>query len=137
MTIEGTIEITDAVVAEKDRRIAELTAELETSRTNPAADDEARNQQFNDLIDADAVIAEHRERTQQLEREMEGKLRAAELEMSVERAKLARQKVELEELKANLESQRQLYETTGGPPAPGAPRRRWLSKLGIDSKDKE
>lgn len=137
VTIEGTIEITDAVVAEKDRRIAELTAELETSRTNPAADDEARNQQFNDLIDADAVIAEHRERTQQLEREMEGKLRAAELEMSVERAKLARQKVELEELKANLESQRQLYETTGGPPAPGAPRRRWLSKLGIDSKDKE
>ena len=61
---------------------------------------------------------------------MDEKLRAAELEISVERAKMARQKAELEELRDNLDSQRQLYESTGTIPPPGAPRRRWLSKLG-------
>jgi chromosome segregation ATPase len=136
-TIEGTIEMTDAVVVEKDRRIAELTAELEAARNSPAASDDAHNEKLNELLDADEVIAEHRQRAQQLEREMEEKLRAAELEISVERAKIARQKVELEELRSNLASQRQLLESTGGVAAPGVPRRRWLSKLGIDGKEKE
>jgi chromosome segregation ATPase len=136
-TIENTIEITDAVVAEKDGQIAQLTAELEAARTAAPADDGARTRKINELVDADEVIAEHRKRSQEIEREMEEKLRAAELEVSVERAKLARQKSELEELRANLEAQRQLYESTGTIPPPGAPRRRWLSKLGIDGKDKE
>jgi chromosome segregation ATPase len=136
-TIEATIQMTDAVVAEKDRRIAELTAELEIARGQSVDSDDDRSRKINELVDADEIIAEHRKRSQQLEREMEAKLRAAELELSVERAKMARQKAELEELRANLESQRQLYESTGTIPPPGAPRRRWLSKLGIDGKDKE
>ena len=133
--IKGTIEITDAIVAEKDRRIAELMATAETARNKPADDEEARSQELSDLIDTDEVIVEHRRRGQQLEREAEDKLRAAELELSIERAKMARQKAELEELRSNLESERQLYEASGGPPAPGTPRRRWLSKLGIDGKE--
>jgi hypothetical protein len=124
-------------VAEKDRQIAALTADLEAARNNPVESEEAQDQKLNELLDADEVIAQHRQRTQQLEQEMEGKLRAAELELSVERAKMARQKVELDKLRTNLESQRQLYESTGGVPTPGAPRRRWLSKLGIDGKEKE
>jgi hypothetical protein len=63
---------------------------------------------------------------------MEAKLRAAELELSVERAKLAREKVELEELKVELESKRHSYGPSGaGTAAPAEPRRRWLSKLGL------
>ncbi|HEX3599754.1 MAG TPA: hypothetical protein VHU84_06395 [Lacipirellulaceae bacterium] len=136
-TIAGTIEITDAVVAEKDRLLAEMSTELEALRYRPVGNEEARSQKINDLIDSDAVINQHRERSQQLEREIEQKLRTAELELSVERAKMARQKAELEELRANLEAERQLFEANGGVPTPGAPKRRWLSKLGIDAKDKE
>lgn len=136
-TIEATIHMTDAVVAEKDRRIAELITELEIARSQPVDSEDDRSRKINELVDADEIIAEHRKRSQQHEREMEAKLRAAELELSVERAKMARQKAELEELRANLESQRQLYESTGTIPPPGAPRRRWLSKLGIDGKEKE
>jgi len=136
-TIEGTIEITDAVVAEKDRQLAELAAELAAIRNNPTENNEVRDQKITDLIDADEIIAEHRKRSQQMERETEDKLRAAELELSVERAKMARQKVELEELRTNLESQRQALEANGGLPMSSAPKRRWLSKLGIDGKDKE
>jgi DNA repair exonuclease SbcCD ATPase subunit len=136
VTIEGTIEITDSVVAEKDRLIAELESQLglAQSRSMPSDADQARR--INDLIDADEVIAAHRERHQQLEREIEEKLRATELELSVERAKMARQKAELEELKAELDAQRQLFEANGGPVAAGAPKRRWLSKFGIDGNEK-
>ncbi len=137
VTIAGTIEITDAVVAEKDRQLAALAAELDAARNKPAEDVEIRDQRIDDLIDADEVIAGHRKRCQQLEREAEDKLRAAELELSVERAKMARQKAELEELRSSLASQRQSFEATGVAPVPGAPKRRWLSKLGIDGKDKE
>jgi chromosome segregation ATPase len=137
VTIEGTIEITDSVVAEKDRLIAELEAQLQVAHARPAESDQDRSRKIDDLIDGDEVIAQHRQRCQQLERETEDKLRAAELELSVERAKMARQKVELEELRANLESQRQLLESNGSTLAPGAPKRRWLSKLGIDGKEKE
>lgn len=136
VTIEGTIEMTDAVIAEKDEQIAVLTAELDAARNNPSGD-ESRSEKLSELFDSDEVIAQHRQRSQQLEREMEEKLRAAELEISVERAKLARQKAELEELRTNLDAQRQSLESTGGTSVPGAPRRRWLSKLGIDGKEKE
>lgn len=135
-SIKNTIEITDAVIAEKDRQIAELEARLDHTLNDPGVVDEARNRQIMELVDADQVIAEHRRRAQELEREMEEKLRAAELELSVERAKLARQKVELEELRATLESQRHQNEAAGGAAAaPGTPRRRWLSKLGIEGKE--
>jgi hypothetical protein len=87
------------------------------------------------LVDADEVIAEHRKRVAQLEQEMENKLRAAELELSLERAKIAREKVELEELRADLQSQRPTYDPNGAAPAPGAPRRRWLSKLGLSGEE--
>jgi hypothetical protein len=88
----------------------------------------------NELLDADEVIAEHRQRIAQLERDMEATLRAAELELSLERAKIARERVELDELRAELNSLRQEL-APNGMPAPGAPRRRWLSKLGLSGEE--
>jgi chromosome segregation ATPase len=135
-TIEGTIEMTDAVVADKDREIAELKAQLASGGDRaPAADEEERQRKLDEVIDADEVIAEHRKRIAQIEREMEEKLRAAELELSLERAKIARQKVELDELRADLESQRQSCSTSTAGATPGAPRRRWLSKLGLSGDE--
>jgi chromosome segregation ATPase len=136
LTIEGTIEMTDAVVAEKDREIERLKAELaESNQPAESSADHEREQQINELLDADEVIAEHRKRIAQLEREMEDKLRTAELELSVERAKMARQKVELEELRSDLESQRQAMPASGPAGAGTVPRRRWLSKLGISGDE--
>jgi chromosome segregation ATPase len=133
-TIEGTIEITDSVVAEKDRQIAELQAQLAAGNEGAACQLE-RDAKIKELIDADEVIAEHRKRVRELELEMEQKLRTAELELSVERAKMARQKMELDERRSELESQRQAFELAGGPPSQGQPRRRWLAQLGL--KDEE
>lgn len=133
-TIEGTIEITDAVVAEKDRQIAELKTQLAAADAD-AADDDEHNRKVHELLDADEVIAQHRKRVRELEREIEEKLRTAELELSVERAKMARQRMELDELKSDLESKRQDYEATGGLPAQGQPKRRWRDKLGLSGDE--
>jgi hypothetical protein len=48
---------------------------------------------------------------------------------------MARQKMELDEMKADLESQRQAFEAAGGPPVQGQPRRKWLSKLGLKEEE--
>jgi chromosome segregation ATPase len=135
-TIESTIEMTDAIVAEKDHEIAALKSQLAAAATaaSPIADEE-QDERTLELIDADEIVAAHRKRVAQLEREMEDKLRTAELEISVERAKIARQKSELEDLRAELQSQRHAYAEHGGDPASGGPRRRWLSKLGLSGEE--
>jgi hypothetical protein len=124
-TIEGTIRITDDVVAKKDHEIAELKAQL-VKVDDDSADEEAVRQ----LVDADEVIRQHRERIAKLEQETEEKLRAAELELSVERAKIAREQVQLAELRAEINSMRPAQHTPGRTVSP-APKRRWLAKLGL------
>ena len=138
VAIENTIEMTDAVVAEKDREIEQLKAQLSASDERESdRTAEKQDEQLNQLLDADEVIAEHRKRIAKLEQEMDAKLRAAELELSVERAKMAREKVELEELRNDLESKRQSHGPSGGgAQAAGEPRRRWLSKLGLSGDEK-
>jgi hypothetical protein len=131
--IASTIEMTDAIIAEKDKEIAELRSQL-SNMSAAAPVEDAHSQQVNELLDADEVIAEHRQRIAQLERDMEATLRAAELELSLERAKIARERVELDELRAELNSLRQEL-APNGMPAPGAPRRRWLSKLGLSGEE--
>jgi hypothetical protein len=130
--IAGTIEMTDAVIAEKDREIAALKTQLMEAGTRTS--ENSHSQKISELVDADEVIAQHRERIAKMEREMDATLRAAELELSLERAKMARERVELDELRADLASARQDY-GPNGPPPPGAPRRRWLSKLGLSGDE--
>jgi predicted secreted protein len=134
ITIENTIEMTDAIVAEKDSEIAELKARLASGGADSTLADAERDRKIDELVDADEIIAKHRKRVAQLEREIEEKLRAAELELSVERAKMARQKAELEDLRADLDAQRNAYDSEVGA-ASGAPRRRWLSKLGLSGEE--
>ena len=89
------------------------------------------------LIDEDEIIEQHRKRAAQLEQEMEGKLRAAELELSVERAKIARQQAELAEARLELEALRKSPAEADGQASVGTPKRRWLSKLGLSGDDVE
>lgn len=135
-TIESTIEMTDAVISEKDQLIAALQAQLESSGEHKLAAAQAeREAEVEKLLDSDDVIAEHRRKIAQHEQEMEAKLRAAELELSVERAKIARQRAELEELRVELESQRHTQGHHDSQANPGAPKRRWLSKLGLSGEE--
>jgi chromosome segregation ATPase len=122
-SIEGTIRITDEVVADKDRTIEALQQRLEEAGSRSSDEH---------VVDSDELICAERERLAALESEVNEKLRTAELELSTSRAKLARQEAELEKLRGDLEVFKQaglVPNTGGGTPSP--PRRRWLDKLGL------
>jgi hypothetical protein len=133
LTIQGTLEITDSVVAEKDQEIAELRKLLEEQSSN-IGNVAVGAAAIAQLVGSDEVIQHERERARQLQAEWEEKMRTAEVEISVERAKLARERAELEEKLRNLEERA----STIGPQAAAASaggkeakRGRWLERLGL------
>jgi hypothetical protein len=127
--ISGTIQITDAVVAEKDAEIRRLREQLESAGDDiqPVSAVEAA------VLDNDEVIRAERERIAKLEEEWREKIRTAELEMSVERAKIARAQSELAEQQMELET---LRAASGNGLAPGEARRNWFNKLGLGNDGK-
>jgi chromosome segregation ATPase len=133
-TIQDTIRITEEALARKDRELAELKSRLaEAAIASPD-----RNEAVEQLIDADEIIAEHRARIAQLEIEITAKLREAELELSVERAKITRETAHLAELRAEIDSHRATGgDTHAGPGNLQHPKRRWLSKLGLNADEDE
>ncbi len=135
LTIEGTIRITDEIVAKKQDEIDELTKLLDdqSSRVGDVAVGAAAIAQ---IIDQDELIQEERARLEQLKTEWKEKLRKAEVDVSVERANLARHEVELQNKMETLEAEaakleRQKENSQANPPDRG----RWLTRLGL--KDKE
>jgi chromosome segregation ATPase len=128
--IQGTIQITDSVVAEKDaeiRRLKQQLADADADDIQPVSAVEAA------VLDNDEVIRVERERIAKLEEEWREKIRTAELEMSVERAKIARAQSELAEQQMELET---LRAASGNGLAPGEARRNWFNKLGLGNDGK-
>ena len=119
-------------VAARDREIDELKMLLneQSSVTENLA---VGAQAIAGLLDADEFIREEREKLRTMQLEWEEKLRTAEIEISMERARIARERLEFEYLKTQAvdvpEAEGELNEITGKtyPPRP----RRWLSRLGL------
>jgi hypothetical protein len=133
-SIEGTIHITDQIVAQKDREIAELKTLLEgrgSARGESAA--------ITELVDRDEIIRQEREKLQQVQAEWREKIGQAEIEISLQRAKIARERAELDEKLRQLELESQRQEGAKEPAEPGKPTRgRWLARLGLkDLEEKE
>jgi chromosome segregation ATPase len=137
-TIVGTVSITDRVVADKDQEIAELGQQLAALQSELAKEAQrAVAQTAHDpqetLLDEDESIQRERGRLEQLQQEWEGKLRQAELDISIERATLAREKAALEEKLATVQER----SADDGQASDQRPRRRWLAALGIKSEDED
>ncbi len=101
-TIEGTISITDEVIAGKDEVIAELRRRLASAPDSGAEAAVVIDHAFDD----DERLENERARLAELEGQLREKLRQSELELSVERAKLSRQQTELERKRIDLEALR-------------------------------
>lgn len=134
-SIEEAIERTDRAMAEKNRELAELRTAHE-SQTAATASDRLQGDR-EEMLDADELVAAERKRLAALQTEWEQKLRSAELEFSVERAKLAREQSALKERLFDL----QKVQAQSGPAAEPVdhkqPRRRWLSALGLGEEGDE
>jgi hypothetical protein len=135
LTIEEVLRTTDQIVAAKDREIQELKQQLERSASkaagisNAAAIDEAMN--------SDPVVREERERLKRLQDQWREKLRQAEVEISLERAKIARERAELaEHLRAsNPTPSAPATEVLDHAGRPG--QGRWLAQMGLTDADRE
>lgn len=134
-TIEGTIRITDQIVGQKDEEISELKRRLEElpgTMSTKAATDGA----IAEVLDRDEIIRVERERLQQLQLEWRQKIGKAETDLSVERAKIGRERAEIAD-KMQLYALGQEPRTQGGNTSdPSKPvRGRWLSMLGLKEVD--
>jgi len=138
-TIEGTISITDRVVAEKDAALAKKNDEIDQLRlqleSKPVEHDaDAMKQAARDeILDADKLIQAERTRLESLHNELQDKLRTAELEISVQRAALARDQADVKKKMEKLGNTKADPTSTEGE----KPRRRWLSALGLKEDEKE
>jgi chromosome segregation ATPase len=126
-TIEETIERTDRAIADKDRELAELRAEVVHTEGASCNLDREREQ----ILSTDELVAAERERLAKLQTEWEDKMRAAELEFSVERAKLAREQAAVRERLFELQKLESIGAGAAAEAGDSKPRRRWLAALGL------
>jgi hypothetical protein len=84
-----------------------------------------------ELVNKDELVQAERAKLEALQKELHNKLRTAEMEMSIQRASLARREAELQQ-KLQAAQQTQADAPLG---ADGKPRRKWLSALGIRDDD--
>jgi chromosome segregation ATPase len=130
-SIEDAIERTDRALAEKDRELAELRAAQESNAVASATD--RRDSQCEEILSTDEIVAAERKRLAALQTEWEDKLRSAELEFSLERAKLAREQAALKERLFDLQKlESQAGSADSGDAKPG---RRWRLAFGLGDED--
>jgi len=134
-TIEGTIQITDQIVAQKDKEIGELKRLLEeqSNSLGPMAVGAAA---VVDLLDHDELIRQERDKLMQVQAEWREKIGRAEIDISVERAKIARDRAELEDKIRQYQMDQVTRAQNDEPSDPTRPvRGRWLARLGLKDLD--
>jgi hypothetical protein len=120
----------DRILARTDETVAQLKAEVE--RLQLCLEATGADKTIETLLDSDALISQERERLATFQREWENKLRKAEIEISIERAKLAREKAEQDEQIRQLEEQLNAHPGSGDDGKPN--RGRWLARLGLSDE---
>jgi len=129
-SIEGTIHITDQIVNQKDAEIDKLKRQLEESTGGAEASDPKA---IAELLDSDEIIRQEREKLVQAQAEWRKKIGQAEIEISLERAKIGRERTVLEEKERLYQADQSSRSNSDTPDAPPEkpPRGRWLSRLGL------
>ena len=130
--IEDLVKSTDKIMAEKEREISDLKKLLAAqSSTHDAVAVGAAA--VGKIVDSDAVVQEERQNLQRLQEELEEKRRQAEIDNSIERAKIARHRREFEEKVRAFQEQGGKIDLQSDPSNTSAPAKRgqWLARLGL------
>jgi len=141
LTVTGAISITDQIVTEREKEIAELRKQLETQSGHSEVV-VAHDHTIAELLDHDQVILTEREKLRTIQEEWRDKLRQAEIDLSVERATIARKRTRLDEQMEAFQKQQAenqqldspLNRQTNDAQSSG---RRWLAKLGLTGADEQ
>jgi chromosome segregation ATPase len=133
LTVEGAIKITDRVVAEKEHEIQELRQLLDSQAQN-VGEMAVGAAAIAQALDSDELVQQERANLKQLQDALREQLRKAEVDISLERAKLARERAELDEKLRTLESERGSGTAGDSGSDKGkkqAGRGKWLARLGL------
>jgi hypothetical protein len=136
--IQEVLATTTKLLAEKDKTIAELNQKLEKSASGVGAVAVAAAA-LSEALDHDTAVQDERKRLKEMQEEIQNKLCKAEVEISLERAKLARERVELEERARLFETNPPKTSGTGAADdnSDKPTRSRWMSRLGLTDADRE
>lgn len=127
--IEEVLRTSQREIERRDREIADLQTlvEQQAGARDGVAIGAAGIAQ---LLDSDELIAQERQKLKDIQREWEDKLRQAEIDLSMERAKLARERIQLETQLEQIKAAAEAPPET--PTVKGQPRtRKWLEHLGL------
>jgi hypothetical protein len=140
LTVQGAIKITDDVVAEKEREVAELRRLLDT-QAQQVGEMAVGAAAVAQLLDTDELVRQERESLARLQESLREQLKQAEVDNSLERAKLARERLELDEKMRTMEIEKaQLPANTGetaGDKGKQGKGRKWLQRLGLGENKEE
>ncbi|MGY8771081.1 MAG: hypothetical protein ACKVH8_21935, partial [Pirellulales bacterium] len=99
LSVKDAISKTDQALKSKDEEIGELNEAIESMRAAGVGNNEGvamGAHAIGSLLDQDELIAHERDNLKQLQEEWKDKLRKAEVELSVERAKIARERADMQ-----------------------------------------
>ena len=132
LKIKEVVRETDRVLADRDRECSELKQLLEDQSSNLGSV-AVGAAALGEMLDTDAIVQEERQKLEQLQQQWREKLRRAEVDISIERAKLAREKAELEDKTRTLGNLGDASEDGTGDSAPSekSVRGRWRERLGL------
>ena len=132
LTVKGAIRITDQVIATKDTEIEELKQLLD-NQSSSIGDVAVGAAAIVELLDQDELISQERESLKRQQDEWRDKLRQAEIDISVERARLGRERMELQSQIQTIEQDRLANEifSNGEKVEDAKPGGRWLKRLGL------
>ena len=133
LAIEQAIKVTDQVVADKEHELQELKRLLE-SQAQQVGEVAVGAAAVAQLLDTDELIRQERESLKKLQEGLREQLRKAEVDISLERAKLARERAELDEKLRGWESEKASLPAPGdasGDKGKKAGGRKWLTRLGL------
>lgn len=133
LEMEDVIRTTELEINRRDREISELRSLLE-HQSNAHQGMAVGAAAVAHLIESDELVQQEREKLRTIQLEWENKFRQTEIDISIERAKLARERLEMEEYKKQQEhilaslptvTTRETLESTK------AKSSKWLSRLGL------
>ena len=135
LDIREVVARTDRIIAEKQAEIKSLQQVLQNQTSN-LGNVAVGAVAVGELVDKDAMIHEERENVRRLKQQWEQRMRESEVETSIARASIARQRVELEDRIKDFETrQAQASSSSRSANAAGRPdkpvRGRWLARLGL------
>lgn len=134
LTVEQAIQRTEEVVAAKNHEITELQRLL-SEQSGSIGGVAIGASAIAEMLDSDDLVRQERESLRELQERLREQLKQAEIDLSVERAKVARERAILEEKIREFEQRQQqpgmIGEDSSAKGKPGNNRGRWLQRLGL------